>query len=418
MPVRRFRRLPVELMSPMLRVLYLVHDLSDPAVRRRVLMLRAGGADVVLAGFRRGENRLADIEGVVPVELGATEDARFAQRLLAVIGASATLGPRLSGIARPDVIIARNLEMLALAGRAAGHFGGAVPVAYECLDVHRLLLRKDLIGHALRAAESYFGRNAGLLVTSSPAFVEHYFKPLSGIRAPLHLLENQVLELDGAEDGPPARAKPQGEPWRIGWFGAIRCRKSLALLFEFTRRMDGRFEVVLRGRPARSEFDDFDGLVAREPFIRFEGPYRNPEDLAAIYADVDFAWAIDFFEEGQNSHWLLPNRLYEGCRHGALPIVLSGTETARLAVERGVGVLLEDARIETLTERFAAFDDGAYRALHANLVKLGPRPWIVDRADCAAFVQRLATLRQPGGRPAMPHPLPSLVTTKVDCHDR
>ena len=28
----------------MLRVLYLVHDLSDPAVRRRVLMLQAGGA--------------------------------------------------------------------------------------------------------------------------------------------------------------------------------------------------------------------------------------------------------------------------------------------------------------------------------------------------------------------------------------
>jgi succinoglycan biosynthesis protein ExoL len=402
----------------MLRVLYLVHDLSDPAVRRRVMMLRAGGAEITLAGFRRGENRLADVEGIVPLELGATEDARFARRLLAVVGAAATLGSRLRHVARPDVIIARNLEMLALANKAAAHFGGAIPIAYECLDIHRLLLRKDLVGGALRAAESRFGRNASLLVTSSPAFVENYFKPLSKIRAPVHLLENQVLELDGSVDELPARTKPENEPWRIGWFGAIRCRKSLALLSDFTRRMNGRFEVVLRGRPARSEFDDFDGLIAREPFIRFEGPYRNPEDLAAIYAGVDFSWAIDFFEEGQNSAWLLPNRLYEGCRHGALPIVLAGTETARLALQRGIGISLADARPETLIAQFTAFDDGLYHDLHANLVALGPRPWVIDRADCVAFVQRLAALRQPGAQPAVPHALPSLVATKVDAHDR
>lgn len=401
----------------MLRVLYLVHDLSDPAVRRRVLMLTAGGAEVTLAGFRRGENRLADIEGITPLELGTTADARFAQRLLAVAGAAAGLARRLAGIARPDVILARNLEMLALAGRASARFGG-VPIAYECLDVHRLLLTNSLAGKALRAAESRFARDAGLLVTSSPAFVEHYFRPLSGVRAPVHLLENRVLELDGSGTDLPVRSRPAGAPWRIGWFGAIRCRKSLDLLAAFTRRMEGRFEVVLRGRPVRSEFADFDGLVAREPFLRFEGPYRNPEDLAAIYGEVDFAWAMDFFEEGQNSLWLLPNRLYEGCRHGVLPIVLEGTETARLATRYGIGVALADARPETLAERFAAFDAAAYQALQAGLVRHGTRPWVLDRADCAAFVQRLAALRQPAGQGAAAHPVPSLVANKVDCHDR
>ncbi len=401
----------------MLRVLYLVHDLSDPAVRRRVLMLQAGGAAVTLAGFRRGENRLADIEGVTPLELGATEDARFGQRLVAVAGAAATLSRKLAGIPRPDVILARNLEMLALAGRASSRFGNA-PIAYECLDVHRLLLRDDLAGRALRGAERYFGRRAGLIVTSSPAFVEHYFKPLSGIHAPVHLLENRVLELHGGDAAVPARTRPAGAPWRIGWFGAIRCRRSLDLLCAFTRRMEGRFEVVLRGRPAYGEFDDFDGIIAREPFLHFEGPYRNPEDLPAIYAGVDFTWAIDFFEEGQNSRWLLPNRLYEGCRHGALPIVLDGTETARLALQRGVGIALANDRPETLVTRFADFDGDAYRTLYANLVKLGTRPWILDRADCAAFVQRLAALRHPAGQAAAFSPLPSLVANKVDCHDR
>ena len=154
------------------------------------------------------------------------------------------------------------------------------------------------------------------------------------------LLENKVLELAGqvrwiAE--PPETAPSCGEPWKIGWFGALRCRKSLELLAAFTRRMEGRFEVVLRGRPAYSEFADFDGFVAAEPYIRFEGAYRNPEDLAGIYGEVHFSWAIDFFEEGLNSSWLLPNRLYEGCRHGAVPIAMRQTETGRFLAGRHLG---------------------------------------------------------------------------------
>lgn len=114
------------------------------------------------------------------------------------------------------------------------------------------------------------------------------------------LLENKVLEIDGTVErrtASPAKSPPPGAPWKIGWFGALRCRRSLALLAEFSRKMEGRFEIVLRGRPAYSEFDDFDGFVRNEPFMRFEGAYRNPEDLAEIYGEVHFTWAIDFFEE-------------------------------------------------------------------------------------------------------------------------
>jgi hypothetical protein len=57
----------------MLRILYLVHDLADPAVRRRVTMLEAGGATVTLAGFRRGPVP-ERVDGPAPIELGRTED--------------------------------------------------------------------------------------------------------------------------------------------------------------------------------------------------------------------------------------------------------------------------------------------------------------------------------------------------------
>ncbi|UAX95140.1 glycosyl transferase family 1 [Ensifer adhaerens] len=378
----------------MLKVLYFAQDLADPAVRRRVLMLLAGGARVKLAGFRRDANPLATISGIEPIELGTTHDGRFVQRIGAIAKSCFSLRHALRNVERPDVIIARNLDMLAVARKAVGVFGGDVPIVYECLDIHRLLLRRDLAGKAMRASEAFLGRKARLLITSSPAFVEHYFRPLSGISAPTMMLENKVLELNDATARPVAAAAtpPKDRPWRIAWFGALRCRKSLALLSAFSRRMEGRFEIVLRGRPAHSEFDDFDGFVRNEPFMQFHGPYRSPEELGAIYSDVHFTWAIDFFEEGQNSKWLLPNRLYEGCRFGRVPIALRGTETSRFLAIRGLGMLLDEAEPEALVGLLGSIDPERYAEASGRIATCAAETWIFNRSDCEGLVRRLSVV--------------------------
>jgi len=394
----------------MLHILYFVHDLADPAVRRRVLMLQAGGALVTLAGFRRDDNALAAIHGVEPIELGRTKDAQFGQRVSAVAKSAMKLRSALGAVARPDVIIGRNLEMLALANRAKAVFGGDMPVVYECLDIHRLLLRDDVLGGALRGAERHFGAKAALLITSSPAFVERYFRPRSGLQLPVMLIENKVLALEAAarQIAPTARPPVDGDPWKIGWFGALRCRKSLALLDEFSRRMEGRFEIVLRGRPARSEFADFDGLVRDAPFMTFAGAYKNPEDLSAIYNDVQFSWAIDFFEEGLNSSWLLPNRLYEGGLYGAVPIAADGTETSRFLATRKIGLNLDRADADHLVALLGAMDAPRYLAAFNAVAAQDRKQWMIDRADCHGLVQRLAALTRANEQSIEVQALPQL----------
>src|SRR5690606_41192729 len=67
---------------------------------------------------------------------------------------------------------------------------------------------------------------------------EHYFGPRSQLDLPVMLLENKVLDLGGSQDvvscGP--RLPDSGVPWRIGWFGALRCRRSLAMLCDLDRK--------------------------------------------------------------------------------------------------------------------------------------------------------------------------------------
>ncbi|TPN68269.1 glycosyltransferase family 4 protein [Mesorhizobium sp. B1-1-1] len=383
----------------MLNVLYLVHDVSDPAVRRRITMLRAGGAQVTLAGFRRTANPIADVEGLRSLDLGATRDGRFAQRLTAVAKAAVSIGTRLHGMPRPDLIIARNLEMLALARRANTAFGAAVPIVYECLDIHRLMLRSDAVGKALRATERYLARDVRLLVTSSPAFTANYFEPYGQVTAPVELVENKYFEAAAILPAEHEMAEaPVAPPWRIGWFGALRCRRSLELLADFSRRADGRFEIVLRGRPALTEFPDFHAFVEAEPWLSFRGPYRNPEDMAAIYRDVHFSWAIDFFEAGQNSEWLLPNRLYEGCRFGAVPISMANTETGRFLGRQGIGILLPEASPDALEAAIGKMEERRFSTLKERVLSRNPRIWSYDRSDCRALVDKLrslAAMRQP-----------------------
>ncbi|WP_018426039.1 hypothetical protein [Hoeflea sp. 108] len=374
----------------MLHVLYLVHDISDPAVRRRVIMLKAGGARLTLAGFRRTKLPLSDIEGVTPIDLGYTRDGRFAQRLGAVAKAAAGIAASLKGEPVPDVILARNLEMLALAKRARCAFGTSAPVVYECLDIHRLVLRDDMVGRALRGAERRLGRDVRLLLTSSPAFVRHYFQKFGQIDAPIELLENKLLELGPKGPVAPTLAGPlAAQPWRIGWFGALRCRKSLELLQTFTESADGAFEVVLRGRPALTEFDDFLGVVDAARHLSFGGTYRNPEDMAAIYGGVHFSWAIDFFEEGLNSTWLLPNRLYEGCRFGTVPIAMAGTETATFLQRQGIGIVLEEASVAALDKALGTMTPERYRALRDQVTACEPSTWSCNSSDCRVLVAKL-----------------------------
>lgn len=372
-------------------ILYLVHNLADPSVGRRVAMFRHGGADVVLAGFKRGDAPPTTLPLETVIELDVTHDGRMLQRLTATVSAAWRAPRWTKSLQRPDIIVARNLEMLGVAQRLLGIWEVPPILVYECLDIHRLMLRDDAIGRAMRGAERHWSKQAALLLTSSPAFLRNYFDVYGG--PPAEILENKVL-WDGGERGRnPALASPAGiTPLRIGWFGALRCARSLDALSGLAKAMGGEVEVVLRGRPALTEFDDFHRLTANQPHLTFAGPYRNPDDLATIYSDVHLAWAIDFFEEGQNSKWLLPNRIYEGCLHGAIPVALAGTETAAFITRQGIGIVLPDIAPETLRTVIGGLSRERLVELAGAVAARDASHFAANRSDCVALVDKLAGL--------------------------
>ncbi len=394
-----------------MHILYLTHDLSDPTTTKRVRMLLAGGATVTPMGFHRGTSP-EHIAGIATTSLGTTHANHFLQRILAVLRGLLRIRHQRAAFYASHLILARNLETLALAvfGRTMAH--SRTPIVYEVLDIHRLLLREDIVGRALRWLEGWLSRRAALVIVSSPAFVTEYLESRSQVRLPHLLLENKVYGLP-APTTPATRTA--ATPWRIGWFGVIRCRRSVELLRALTQQLAGKVEVIIRGQVAYDQIPEFDALIAQTPGMVFHGRYANPDDLARMYGEVHFTWAIDWFEAGMNSRWLLPNRIYEGGLFGSIPLALDQVETGRYLQSLGIGHCLTEPEAESLRAFFSNLTPEHYQQLARAVVAIPTAQWLADDAACVQLVHQLSQLLPPTAHVADAAPADAPLLVVIPC---
>ncbi len=320
-------------------------DAADAAIRRRATAFVHDGVDVLGFMMRRGAPEPTSWRNI---DLGETRPGAFVERARRIVQAARIAAKPANDLASADLIYARTLDMLICAFLAKRRSRLDTPVVYECLDIHRLLTRPDAVGSAMRAIERRLLRRCRLLVVSSPGFLRHHFEPRYGRTDRTAILENRLAAADGLGPRPEPRQRSAGDPLRIGWFGVLRCSRSLGLLAALADAFGDKVQIRLRGIPAETEIPDFDAVVAPRPNMIFGGRYKAPDDLAALYGEVDLVWAGDFMEAGFNSSWLLPNRLYEGGYYTTPAIAPAQTETAAWIEARGAGFSLSEPLEETL----------------------------------------------------------------------
>jgi hypothetical protein len=362
-------------------IAYFAHELADATVQKRLRMLASAGESVVLLGFERDRGGTQTHSGVV---LGATRNGKFAARIVS-LGLAIPRGLKhRRQWENARLVIARNLEMLALVIALTRLAGVRPRLVYECLDIHRMVLANGVGGRIVRAVERFCLRRADLVLVSSPAFEWRYFRTIQQFKGRILVAENKVFAAGAA-----APAPPPAPPWIIAWCGVLRCKRSLELLTALAQAHAELVRIELWGAPALDQIPDFHERIALCPNVRYHGRYR-PEDLPEIYARAHFAWTLDFYEAGGNSDWLLPNRLYESICFGAAPLAAAGAETARWLNAHNVGVVLDAPLERTLPAFFERLDARGFDELQKAAAALPAEATRLSPDACRIFVEELA----------------------------
>lgn len=376
------------------RLAYFGQDCTDSAVIRRVASFHAAGLQVLGFTFRRLKFNRDYRPDWDNVDLGTTADRQYLRRLGMLLRAGWTMVRKRRELRESDIIYARNIDMalLALWGKLVS--GSRAPLVYEVLDVNRVFSLPGLKGAVARWVERQVLERSRLLVVSSPAFISEYFDKVQGFRGDWFLLENKICaaQLPDAPRFEPSRPAP-GEPWVIGWFGTMRCVRSLSLLTQIADALPDKVRIDLRGFPTETGLERFLQIIADHPNMVYGGEFKSPQDLDRLYGGVHLAWCFDYHDADANSRWLLPNRLYDAAYHAVPQLAAAGTYTGRRVEEQGLGWTFPEPLVPDLIAFLKRLTPDEWAARHAAIAAL-PATHFRDDSDIPALVARV--LSPPG----------------------
>lgn len=352
------------------RILSLQPTLTVARVAKRIDMLQRAGCKFESMGFERNlaTGRLPNC----PVEsLGPMPHGRYLSRLVKM----AWRLPKVrAAVRRNDLVYAFNPDMALLALAAGAGLGK--PVVLEVSDIRPVQVAGGPLGLAFRRIDKWVTEACRLLVLTSEGY-ESYYRDWLAVATPRMLIENKLDAPFAAavrtrrSDGFAAGAPLTGRPLRIGWFGLLRDEWSLSLLEELTRARPGRYSVLLAGQ-AHNPLDEQEFLrrVADNPAFEFRGPYRHPEHLPDLYADVDLIMAGK--PPTIPEAWSRTNRLYDACLFGKPLIVRAGSGDAALVQRHGIGAVVQSLDVAAAAQEIAAVEAAQWERWRTRVAALPP----------------------------------------------
>lgn len=377
-----------------LRLVFLGSDATNPTLILRLRSFLRAGVGLTAFTFRRHKFNIDYQPEWDNVHLGETVDRNYLRRLPALLRALRVLLGHRDVLRQADAIYARQFDLLLVGLLGKWITGSTARMVYEVEDVQEVFFKKTLQGSLFRWLERRALGHVDLLVALSPGFLRGYFEPVQRYFGPSYVLENKIQLGDQSEE-PTCRGRVWDEitdRWVIGWFGTLRCPKSMAILEEIAARLGPKVEIYTRGYPTETGLDAYMEVVDRHPNWTYEGEYTIPDDLETMYGRVHFSWCLDFLDEHGNSPLLRACRLYQGGFYGAVPLVPSGFEMERWTQEAGVGHAFPSPYAGPIAAFLEGVTPEAYRAERAEIMARRRDLFLEDGRETRAMLDKIAAL--------------------------
>lgn len=379
---------------PNLRGVYIGVDATNPTLILRIKSFLRAGVQLTAFTFRREKFNTAFEPDWDNVPLGATTDRNYLFRIPALFMALFKMVRHRSTYRAADFIYARNMDLLFLGLWARMLTGSDAKLIYEVEDVQEVFFKATLMGAIFRRLEGWALKKVDLLVVLSPGFLHGYFEPVQGYTGPSFVLENKLQLRDRSEEPTPKGRvwEDTTDRWTIGWFGTLRCAKSMALLEDIATALGPRVEIYTRGYPTETGLEPFLQIVDRHANWTHDGEYTIPDDLEEMYGRVHFSWCLDFLDEHGNSPLLLACRMYQGGFYGAVPLVVAESEMDHWLRRADVGHAFGPSYADEIIQFLKDMTPENYRAERARIMGQRRSLFLEDGRDTLALLETIRAL--------------------------
>jgi len=380
---------------PVQSIAYFAGDATNPTVRLRIASFLREGIAVTGFTFRRDKFHADFIPFWDNVALGTTKDRQYLSRLSVIFKAFRKLWRHRDRLRKVDVLYARLFDSAFLALLMKKLLRLDARLVYEIEDVHDVFFRNTPGARIMRFLERRILASADLVVVPSPGFVEGYLVPFQGYDRSCFLLENRIqLHEVPAKDAPPSERaqawKKTSDRWVIGWFGTLRCRKSMQILSQIAERLGDKVLIYTRGFPTETGLDAYMEIVDRHENWVHEGPYLMPDDLEDLYGRVHFVWCLDFYDENGNSELLLACRMYHGGYFGAVPLFTKQSQMARHLAPHAIGHAVADPYADAVCDLLETMSRDQYETERASILELRDELFLEDGSGVRALLTRIS----------------------------
>lgn len=318
-----------------MKIAFLLPVQNHVRFQKRISLLKELGVETDIFSFEREHYPGKTISYI---SIGKVKHGNYIKRIVPLIKA---LSKVRNSIRNSDVVYAFGLDTGFLGWFAKTLSRRNSKLVYEVGDIREIMVDEGKRGQTLRLMERLLVKRTNVIVVTSPAYVSEYFNKIQGItNSNFQVIENKMPYIpENAKY--PLFSTNNKRPICIGYFGIIRCSRSLEILKQVAIQSKGRKKVIIHGIPRN--IPRFEKNVAKTPNMEYGGPYRVPEDLAEMYCNIDLVWACYPYTGSKkgNWSWAMTNRFYEACAYRRPILAQRGTQDGKRATKLGIGLEID-----------------------------------------------------------------------------
>ena len=238
------------------------------------------------------------------VSLGKVDHGSYYKRIYIYIRAIHVIKKRLSKDLKNDIFF-YGFDLLPILSISKFYLKSRL--IFEVLDLREVFFKNSLMSKFFIELIKYSMRNVSILVVTSDLFLTRFFKKHNAFINKSFVIENKVH----LEDKAISTREIKSEIITIGYFGLIRCKRSIQILLKVLENCKN-IRLIIHGYFVNISEELKENLLSN-PNVNYKGEYRSPEDLDRMYQEIDINWiAYPYSEERDgNFRYARTNRFYE-----------------------------------------------------------------------------------------------------------